>query len=143
MGWKPSVPSSRTVFAVNENKTNKTKMLINQIRELTVDDYRTWPEIGEAERFYGYVVGVGVIPVFDASGGEFKDLPESPLYWAAFSRYDGMAFWQVPDHALFCLLTQHFLENSHALDDWDGELAEMYHKVHIWKKDGKWITDLP
>jgi hypothetical protein len=85
------------------------------------------PIIGEKEKCYGYLSGLGVQP----SWGD-----RSTLY-ASFDQCGQTKVWIVPDVFLFKKLTKALY--SMALDGDCDEMGGLY-KLQIWKSQGSWFV---
>lgn len=89
--------------------------------------------IGDASRFYGYIVGLGVTLELD------DDLNPNPSMYALFEYNGEMTAWIVRDLELFSILNKHLSDMAwHANEGKFG-----YSKLWIEKKNGKWVVELP
>lgn len=93
------------------------------------------PVIGEEERFYGYITGLGV----ERSSG-LCDEPVPTRLYATFEYGATTTVWLVPDHELFAILGRYLAEMAemrHEHDDYG------YSKLWIGRKGGRWNVFLP
>jgi hypothetical protein len=91
--------------------------------------------IEEAEKFYGYIVGLTLEPCPNPG----NDPVPSKLY-ATFEYNGEQTRWIVPDVALFRSLAAHLIDMAVMR----SELGDHgYSKLWISKKDGQWLVDLP
>jgi len=93
------------------------------------------PVIGNEERFYGYITGLGLEAKYD------------PLYcgipklYATFEKGDETEVWIVPDWYLFRILSDHLVSMAETRES--GE-EYGYDKLWISRPEGSgWIVDLP
>jgi hypothetical protein len=94
------------------------------------------PVIGEQEKFYGYIVGVGV----ETDKGMDKE--KYCGMYAAFEYNGEVTIWSVPDPDLFEILSSHLVGMAKIRWDTTGD-DYGYSKLWISKKGEKWDVDLP
>ena len=93
---------------------------------------RPTPTIGEASKFYGYIIGIGII---ESPGEEI-----GRRLYASFE-YNGITtVFLVPDADLFQILSNHLVKMAWSRTNTDDY---GYEKLWIEKKNGKWVVDLP
>lgn len=88
-------------------------------------------EIGCEERFYGWLVSLGV--------GEWDDNKECSELMAAFELRGQIDNWIVPDRELFSILCDHL--ESMAMHRKRGDFG--YSKLYISKVGGTWKVETP
>ena len=89
--------------------------------------------IGEEERFYGYITGLGIHACDDDKNDNWGNL------YASFEYAGETKVWIVPDTELFDILANYL--KSMAWERHEG--CHGMEKLWIAKNNGKWIVDLP
>ena len=96
------------------------------------------PTIGEEEKFYGYITGLGIERCTEPLSPNPAGLTR---FYATFEHHGKTSVWLVPDPALFELLSEHLCSMVRAR--WASGDDYGYDKLWISKKNGAWNVDLP
>jgi hypothetical protein len=97
-------------------------------------DTQKIPVIGPEEKFYGYIIGLGI-----GISDPLHDFQDRNLY--ALFEYNGVRSpWIVPDDKLFHMLSEYLSEDAWTMKNTDDH---GYSKLWIEQKEGNWIVDLP
>jgi hypothetical protein len=91
------------------------------------------PTIQDEEKFYGYIIGLGIEP------DRNDDAPLDKMY-ASFEYNGEIQIWMVPDPDLFQILAEHLCSIDIVISISDSYVNQ---KLYIEKKNGKWIVDVP
>jgi hypothetical protein len=92
-------------------------------------------EIGPEEKFYGYIIGLGI--------ERSDDLDDSRCPDRMFARFEyggKVSIYEVPDSKLFAELAKHLVDNA-VMRDEHGDYG--YAKLVIKKVGTQWNVDLP
>lgn len=92
------------------------------------------PVIGESEKFYGYITGIGIARVDDPSG-----LIPKTLY-ATFEYSGKTELWEVPCVELFELLAKHLINMAVERKNSDAYGCS---KLWISRENGQWQATEP
>jgi len=87
--------------------------------------------IGEAESFYGYIVGLFIAP---RDGDE-----ENPTAYAVFEYNGEESVYRVPDPEIFDILSKYLASNAYEAITSDTYSSKLY----IKKENGQWSAELP
>jgi hypothetical protein len=92
------------------------------------------PVIGPEEKFYGYIIGLGI-----GVSDPLNDYQDRNLY-ALFEYNCVRSTWIVPDEKLFKILSKYLCGDAWIIKNTDDH---GYNKLWIEQKEGKWIVNLP